>query len=514
MPTPSEPGWSLVLGPSPAVPVRGTAGIPPAAPGIDLRLDGNQGSRPSESFWRELQQDPDALRGYPAGTALETAIAERHGVELENVVLGAGADDVLDRLARAVLAPGRTLVLAVPTFEMIERYAAMAGAEVVRVPWTDGAWPRERMLAAIDERTALVAIVSPNNPTGLHATSADVAAVAAAAPGALVLVDAAYAEYADEAHDLSRESLRWPNVVLVRTCSKAHGLAGLRIGYAIAPREIARWMRSLGSPFTAGRLARTAARLRLADGDGEVRAHVACVRAERDRLWALLDELGQRPLPSQANFVFARSPRPSVVRELLAAQGIAVREFAFAGMPALEGGVRITTPGDARHFARLEHALRQALAPQAIVLDFDGVLVDVEGRKALVAAEELAALADVLPVALVTSAPRRLCESLLDRYGMRPFVRYAVCAEDGPGKPDPWPVREALRRLGVERAWMVGDNPSDVEAARAAGVAALAVRPNGIGSETHARRLVEAGAGRLVDGLVELRELLLAVRAR
>lgn len=514
MATSRDPGSPPPWRPSPAVPVRGTSGIPPVPPGIDLRLDGNQGSRPGAAFWTELQRDADALRGYPAGAELEAAIAARHGCDPAEVVLGAGADDVLDRLARAVLAPGRSMVVPVPTFEMIERYAAMAGADAVRVPWVEGPWPRAAVLAAIDERTVLVAVVSPNNPTGLVATADDVAAVAAAAPHALVLVDAAYAEYADAGLDLSAVARRWPNAVLVRTFSKAQGLAGLRVGYAVAHREVARWMRSVGSPFTAGRLARTAARLRLEDEDGDVARHTKAVREERAALLSRLAELGQRPLPSQANFVFARSDEPALVRDLLAGQGVAVRAFAFDGMPGLAGGLRITTPGSAQEFARLDRALRQALLPEAIVLDFDGVLVDIDGRKAIATVDDLAALASIRPVALVTSCPRRLCESLLDRYGMRPFVAHAVCAEDGPGKPDPWPVREALRRLGVERAWMVGDNPSDLEAARAAGVVALAVRPHGIGAESHAERLAAAGAGRLVDGLPGLRAMLRAALAR
>jgi len=97
---------------------------------------------------------------------------------------------------------------------------------------------------------------------------------------------------------------------------------------------------------------------------------------------------------------------------------------------------------------------------------------------------------------------------VLQRHGFAPFVKALVTDEDGPGKPDPAPVRLALERLGATSAWMLGDNPSDVAAARAAGVIPLAVAPSGIGGEAHADRLRVAGAARLIGGIAALRGLL------
>lgn len=148
--------------------------------------------------------------------------------------------------------------------------------------------------------------------------------------------------------------------------------------------------------------------------------------------------------------------------------------------------------------------------PDALLLDLDGVLADIEGRRALAAPADVAALAALRPLAVVTSCPLRLAESVLTRHGFRAHVRALVVAEDGPGKPDPFPVRLALQRLGAGSAWMLGDNPSDVEAAVAAGVVALAIAPRGIGAESHAARLRAAGAVRLVPDLAALRALLAA----
>jgi len=146
--------------------------------------------------------------------------------------------------------------------------------------------------------------------------------------------------------------------------------------------------------------------------------------------------------------------------------------------------------------------------PEGIVLDLDGVLADIAHRTALVSSEVLVELAAKLPVAVVTSCPRRLAESVLERHGFLPHVTAIVGSEDGPGKPSAAPVLLAMERLGVKSAWMLGDNPTDVMAARAAGVVALAVVPRGIGAESHAERLREAGAVRLVDGVADLFRML------
>jgi phosphoglycolate phosphatase-like HAD superfamily hydrolase len=387
---------------------------------------------------------------------------------------------------------------------MLERYVAFTGAELVSVPWPEGVWPRAAVLAAITPATAMVAIVSPNNPTGLVATAADVRAVCAAAPHAVVLVDAAYAEFGGE--DLTAAALASPNTVVVRTFSKAFGLAGLRVGYAIARPDVVRWLRSVGSPFTCGTWSRHAAVVRLATGTSEVREYVDAVVHERDELVRRAGELGLSPLPSAGNFVFVRAPDPAWLRDALLGLGIAVRAFAT--------GVRITLPADGAMFARLAAAIESAVAPDALLLDLDGALADIEGRKAIATPEELQALAALRPIGVVTSCPRRLAESVLERHGFLAHVRALVTSEDGPGKPDPAPVRIALQRLGAKRAWLLGDNPTDVEAARAAGVVPLAVIPHGVGAESHDQRLRAAGTARLVDGLTGVHELLVRIAGR
>lgn len=559
----------------------GLAGLEPyrvprhAAP-ADLRLDGNEGAWvPRELL--ELPPAPETVRGYPSAPELEALLADRFGVAVERVVLTAGADDALARAVRVVGAPGRNAILPVPTFEMLARYLRLSPLEIREIPWTEPAWPCDAVLDAIDDSTAAVAIVSPNNPTGGHATAGDLERVLARAPRALAIVDQAYVEYSD--HDLAAVALAAPNAVLIRTLSKAWGLAGLRVGYAIVPRGLEAAFRAVGQPYpVAGpSIARALAVLR--SQDGWMRAHVARVRDERVRLERCLRSLGQRPNDSQANFVCVEAKDAAWLADGLAGLGIAVRRF--AGTPGLEGALRITCPGDAAAYDRLDRGLRAALAPEALLLDMDGVLADVSGsyRETIVGtaawygvtldsaevraakaagdanndwvvtqrllashgveapfeevrarfeslyqgdgtgpglrdAERLipgravvARLAARRPVAVVTGRPRADAERFLERFGLWDDVAALVAMEDAPPKPDPSPVRHALAALGARTAWMIGDTPDDVRAARAAGVVPIGTTAPGDGPELR-DALLRAGAARVVDGLEDIEELL------
>src|SRR6266496_4226603 len=210
-------------------PARGDVGV--------LCLDRNEGLLPSPAALAELAEaDPELLRRYPDVSELTALLAAQWKVAADRVLVTAGADEAIDRFFRAFLTRGRTLLLPEPSFEMLDRYAALADGELVRVPWPDAAFPTDEFLERVDARTAVIAIVSPNNPTGGVATLADVRRIAEHAPDALVLLDHAYVEYADD--DLTAAVLDVPNVVVVRTMSKAWGLAGCRVGYAVGSPDV------------------------------------------------------------------------------------------------------------------------------------------------------------------------------------------------------------------------------------------------------------------------------------
>jgi len=363
-----------LLGPVFGIGDRGAYAVPRAGAPTDLALDGNEGRAPRLDLASVLSGDPsELLRRYPDPRALEERLAARHGVAPERVVVTAGADDALLRLCTAVLGPGRELVLPVPTFEMIERYAALRGCAIREVPWVEGTYPVEDVCEQIGPSTALVAVVTPNNPTGAIATVADLERLSVVAPTAVLLVDLAYVEFADE--DPTAAALELSNAVILRTFSKAQGLAGLRVGYAIAPPRIAGWLRQAGNPFPTSSLSLAIAGAALERPDPDQARFVETVRAEREALAATITRLGGAPVPSQANFVLARFSDPLRVRDALAGFGIAVR--AFPGRRHLEDAVRITCPGEAASLRRVERALECALAPEAILFDVDGVLADV-----------------------------------------------------------------------------------------------------------------------------------------
>jgi histidinol-phosphate aminotransferase len=340
---------------------------------VELKLSGNEGAAPAASIWRALAPaEQDVARRYPSQTSLAAQLARRIGVDPERLVVTAGGDDAIDRICRMTLGPKRQLILPTPTFEMIERYATLCGASVCEVDWAEGAYPTEAVLQAIGPQTALIAMVSPNNPTGAIATAGDLKRVAAAAPDAVIMVDQAYAEFSGD--ELTNAALQLPNAIVVRTLSKAWGLAGLRVGYAIAPVGLAKTLRAIGQPYAVA-----APSLALASAAIErpetMLDYLEQVATERDALARLCDELALDSLPSQANFVLTRPPDPGWLRDGLAGLGIGIR--VWPGDPKLGGAARITCPGDAADFARLERALRTVVQPQAMLFDMDGVLLDV-----------------------------------------------------------------------------------------------------------------------------------------
>lgn len=329
---------------------------PPDDERIDLRLDANEGVGPGASVLEALRGvDADTVRRYPSAVFLERALADRWGVDPSCVVVTNGGDDAIDRLCRATVEPGRTMVTHAPSFEMIERSARLAGGQVLTVAWEQGPFPVSDLLALVSERTGLVALVTPNNPTGATIDLHHLVEVAQAAAqsGAVVLVDLAYVEFA--ATDPTSALLEERNVVVVRTFSKAWGLAGLRVGYALTSATVAGWLRTVGGPYPTASTSLAAAAACLST---DVRSYVDQVRSERERLTALLAALGGWPLASEANFVTCRSVDAGGVREGMARRGIGIRAFAS---PMLGDAVRITLPGDEAIFGRLTRALSEVL---------------------------------------------------------------------------------------------------------------------------------------------------------
>lgn len=343
---------------TPASRVRGIEPYQPpaAARPIRLALDANEGPPPDASLLRLLGAvDPESIRRYPNPGGLEARIAARWEVDPSRIVVTNGADDAIDRVCRATLEPGRTLLTHAPSFEMIPRAARLAGADVRAVPWLDEPFPLETLLAKRDSSTSLIALVSPNNPTGrtIEAGAMRTIADAARVLGAIVLIDLAYVDFTDD--DPTTALLDCVNVVIVRTFSKAYGLAGLRVGCAIAPASIATSLRAVGGPYPVSSISLTLASAALDQPDATRRTYIDQVRRERTALEALLHERDAAPIPSQANFVSARFQNAAAMRDALARRAVAVR--GFSPESGFGDYLRISLPGDEKSFALLAAAL-------------------------------------------------------------------------------------------------------------------------------------------------------------
>lgn len=547
---------------------------------VDLRLDANEGPPPARAILDAVRgAGGDVLRRYPDGADTERAFAAYFGVEPDSLLMTAGADDAIDRLCRVALSGGGTLVLPSPSFEMFERYATLAGGRVVRVPWPEGAWPVDAVLDTIDGGTRMVAMVSPNNPTGAVASFDALERVATAHPDVLVVLDHAYAEFADE--DLTRRALELPNVVVLRTMSKAWSLAGLRVGFALGAAERIAPLRAAGPPYAVSQIAVEVARAALENARGAMESTVASVRDEREALTRRAAELGLRPLPSQANFVLAGADDPARVDRGLQCMGIKIRTW--PGHPELDGYVRLGCPADRRAFARFDRALGSLLRPGALLLDMDGVIADEgesyreairatlaefdvemdreriaqmkaagnanndwrvtqrllteagiavdydevvarferhyqgtdgqpglhEKETLLVERNVLEALRARMPLAIVTGRPRRDAIRFLERFELLDLFDAVVTVDDvARGKPDPEPVELALSQLGVRTAWMVGDTPDDLVAARAASVLPIGIGAPSRRDAVSLASLDDAGAFTVLDRLADLQEML------
>lgn len=337
---------------------------------IDLFLASNEGSPVAPP----LRARASAVERYPSAAPLERELARRLGVSAEQVVVTAGADDALLRAALAFLGPDRSLTLASPTFEMIPRYARIARAEIREVPWNGTGFPTPEIIARARGAAGVVAVVSPNNPTGAVVGAASLVELSQSLPRCVVLWDGAYAEFADE--DLTPVALKLPNAIVIRTFSKAYGGAGMRIGWAAGPVELVRALRAAGNPYPVSSMALSWALSTLEESaQARLRRSIGRVRAGRATLERSLRAKGIRVDPGQGNFVFFRTKRAQLVVRLLAALGIAVR--GFSDRPQLGDAVRITVPSNRPALHRLIRALDAVLAPKAILFDLDGVLADV-----------------------------------------------------------------------------------------------------------------------------------------
>ncbi|MHA7192109.1 histidinol-phosphate transaminase [Arthrobacter sp. MDT2-16] len=266
---------------------------------------------PLPSVVEVITAETARIQRYPnmASADLREAIALHLAVSADEVAVGPGSSGVLQQILAAVCDPDDEVMFAWRSFEAYPILAAVAGAKPVRVPLLpDEQHDLEAMAAAVSDRTRVIILCSPNNPTGVSLDPASTEDFLSKVPSrVLVVIDEAYIEFQDDsgAPDALELYRRYPNICILRTFSKAYGLAGLRVGYAIARPPVADGVRRTAIPFGVNRLAQSAAVASLAVED-EIRARVRQVRTERRRMIAALHDAGWSVTDSQANFFWLR----------------------------------------------------------------------------------------------------------------------------------------------------------------------------------------------------------------
>lgn len=291
--------------------------------------------------FKELNRYPDG-----GGFYLKEDLSARLSVASENIILGNGSNELLDIVAKTYMSPGDDAVMASPSFVVYAMAVQSMGCKAVQIPLKDFTHDLPAMRKAVGEKTKLIFIANPNNPTGTINRRDEFDHFMEGLPdGVLVVVDEAYLEYvADPGY---ADSMKWfragKDILILRTFSKIYGLAGLRIGYGIAKKEIITEMDKLRPPFNTNSIAQLAARSALSDDE-----HVNRSREINDSgkkyLYKEFNDLGLRYVPTEANFVYMPVENSMALYEKLLKQGVIVRPMG----PAIR--VTIGLPEENRRF--------------------------------------------------------------------------------------------------------------------------------------------------------------------
>ena len=339
--------------------------------GLDrvVKLASNEGPfGPFPAALEALERQARELNRYPDGGAyaLRAALAERHDVQFEEVAIGAGADGVIDCLSQAVLDDGDEIVCGWPSFPSYVIDAMKLGARAVRVPLREHRYDLEALLAAITDRTKLVFVCLPNNPTGTTNTRAEIDAFLDRIPAqVLAVVDQAYFEYIDDPDHpdaIAEHFKQGRRVFVLRTFSKIFGLAGLRVGYGIGPADVVTELGKVRRAFDITSPAQAAALASLGDEPELARRRAQCA-SERERVIAILERVGFAVAgPAVANFVYADTGSDArAVFDALLREGVIVRPLNAFGS---ETAIRVTI-GTAEENAFLAEALDRAVSAAA-----------------------------------------------------------------------------------------------------------------------------------------------------
>jgi histidinol-phosphate aminotransferase len=322
----------------------------------------------SERVKNEIADFAGKFSIYPDGyaTELRTRLAEHLGVKEGQIILGNGSDEIIQMIARGLLTPETKTVMAAPTFPQYKHNGIIEGCEIAEIPLVDGSHDLEGMAAAIDDRTSVVWLCSPNNPTGNYISQDELTAFMSRVPtDVLVVLDEAYFEYvtAEDYHDSLGLLERYKNLIILRTFSKIYGLASFRVGYGIAHEDTITAIEPVREPFNVNTLAQAAAIAALDDQEF-VQKCKAENRAGLQQFYDFCDTVGLDYYPSQGNFILVdfKSDGQEVFQFLLE-RGYIVRSGTALGFPTC---VRITIGSKEQNQGLIE-IIKQYLSADIVI---------------------------------------------------------------------------------------------------------------------------------------------------
>ena len=321
---------------------------------------------PSPRAIEAAQRALKDLALYPDGAAYElrAALADKHGCGMDQVVLGNGSNELIDLSFQTYPSRNEHVVFGHPSFVCYWLGVTRMGLAHTAVPLRDGVhWDVDALIAAVQPDTKLLFLTNPNNPTGAYVGRADLERLLSEVPpDVLVVLDEAYVEFPDVDDFVSAWDLRHlrERLLVLRTFSKAYGLAALRVGYGLGPAPIVDYLHRTRAAFNVNSVGQVAALAALGDPE-HVARYVAMNNAERVRLAAAYAELGLRVAPSQANFILVGFDEPGAdVYERLLRRGVITRPMP----PPIDRWLRISI-GTPEQNERLLRALREELATSA-----------------------------------------------------------------------------------------------------------------------------------------------------
>lgn len=315
---------------------------------------------------------PEDISVYPEKNELLDALAQKLEVEVGNILFGNGSDELIDLITRTYITEGTHIILPIPTFSMFEICFKKKSSQIEKIEYEkDLSYPTSNVLAAIKDRTGIIVVVSPNNPTGTTLPRNHLIRILESAPSALVIVDEAYADFAGTS---CLELVKtYQNLIVLRTFSKSYGLAGLRLGYAVSSQKIIDRMRSYQMPFNINNIALRAAMVAI-NADSTFCKMRMNLMKEKSYLISALQSLKIPVRDTEANFIIAYTGLwTDELHRSLKKNRILVRNLKDYSL--LESCLRITV-GTPEENVSLIHTLQTIISRKLIIFDMDGVLVN------------------------------------------------------------------------------------------------------------------------------------------